>query len=129
MPSDDAMGQVMARPQLGRSPVEDFAATAAAQRLAFGAPGRLEQPVSHPLGEMPAGRFLELRVFDLAVHAWDLARAVGGDEVLDPPLVEAVLEVVEGRSDGMGFGITPLGRAGVDATAQRRLLDLAGRRP
>jgi hypothetical protein len=69
-----------------------------------------------------------MRVFDVTVHAWDLARAAGGDERLDPELAQAVLDVVRALPDGPGFGIVPVGAA-VDADPpQVRLLDLSGRR-
>ncbi|MFN0089291.1 MAG: hypothetical protein ACKVWR_03330 [Acidimicrobiales bacterium] len=48
--------------------------------------------------------FLELRVFDIALHAWDLARSIGVDDLLAPDLVDAVLGVVESRPAGMGSG-------------------------
>ncbi|HLM65229.1 MAG TPA: hypothetical protein VK306_13085 [Acidimicrobiales bacterium] len=71
--------------------------------------------------------FLQMRVIDLTLHAWDLARAIGVDARLDPGLVELVLRIVESSPGGMGFGITPLGQVSPAATAQARLLDLAGR--
>lgn len=128
MSADEAVEQVMGQPQLGTAPLADLTATAAAQHAAFGATGRLDQPVSHPLGDMPARRFLELRAYDVTLHAWDLARAIGADETLDPALVGQVLGVVERAHAGMGFGITPLGLAGPGASPQHRLLDLTGRR-
>lgn len=41
-------------------------------------------------GPTPVLAYVQERVMDLAVHAWDLARAVGVDETLDDEVVEAV---------------------------------------
>jgi uncharacterized protein (TIGR03086 family) len=120
-----AIEEVMGRQQLGDQPLADFTTTAAAQRLRFAAPGRLDRPVSHPLGGMPARRFAELRSFDLTLHAWDLARAIGADEELDATLVDSVLGMVE--AGPMGFGTTPREVVGPGAPPQQRLLALGGR--
>ena len=51
--------------------------------------GDLSRVVPGPAGEMPIeqmiGRFI---ANDVMVHTWDLARAVGGDERLDPEMVK-----------------------------------------
>jgi hypothetical protein len=49
----------------------------------------------HPDGTTTTGaQFLALRVIDVSVHAWDLARAIGGDEQLDVELCHLVLDVL-----------------------------------
>ena len=60
----------------------------------------MERRIDHPLGAMSGQSFLELRVFDITLHAWDLARSIGVDEELAPPLVDLVLEVIEARPRG-----------------------------
>jgi len=129
MSSDDALARIMSERQLrGPSPSQDFLESAAEQGRQFDHPGRLDATVSHPLGDLPGSRFLALRVFDISIHAWDLASSIGADPTLDEHLVDTVLDIVEHEPPGMGFGITPLGRAGPAATPQDRLLDLTGRR-
>lgn len=51
-------------------------------------PGALEKVVPGPMGEMPV-EFMVGRLLanDVLVHTWDLARAVGGDELLDQDAV------------------------------------------
>ncbi|MDT0326900.1 TIGR03086 family metal-binding protein [Nocardiopsis lambiniae] len=72
-------------------------------------------------------RFLN---FDLIVHRWDLARATGGDERLDPDDVRWAREATAAfgdalRGDGVcGPELTPPG----DADEQTRLLAFLGRR-
>jgi uncharacterized protein (TIGR03086 family) len=124
---EQAMTAVMSATQVGEDPTADFDDTAATQRAAFSRHGALAQTVSHPLGEFPGQRLLGMRVFDIAVHSWDLAVAIGQDGTLDELLSDYVLTTVEGEVPGMGFGIQPLGNAGPNAGSMDRLLDLAGR--
>jgi uncharacterized protein (TIGR03086 family) len=44
---------------------------------AFRQPGRLERVVSVPFGTVPGAVALHLRITELLVHGWDLARATG----------------------------------------------------
>jgi uncharacterized protein (TIGR03086 family) len=126
--ADAAMEHVLSQPQLGAEPRADFASSSAAQRERFRTDGALRRTVSHPVGDMSAAQFLDFRIFDIAVHAWDLARAIGADDALDPALAQAALDIIQSAGGQMGFGITPSGQAAQDASAQERLLDLAGRR-
>lgn len=51
--------------------------------------GDLSQALPGPFGPMPAEQLIgRLICNDILVHTWDLARAVGGDERLDPAAVE-----------------------------------------
>jgi uncharacterized protein (TIGR03086 family) len=102
-------------------------------RDAFAEEGALARTVHHPMGDIPATQLLQFRTGDLTLHAWDLARAIGADENLDPGLVAFVLEGMLPMASLMGsvgvFGEGPSGAVADDAPAQQRLLDLAGRRP
>ena len=127
MSAADAIEDVMSAPQLGDDALAAWAITSVAQLDAFNAARALERRVDHPLGEITGREFLEFRVFDMTLHAWDLARAIGASERLDADLVNAVLGIVESGPAGMGFGITALGETDDTASPQARLLDLAGR--
>lgn len=127
MTATEAIQQVMSSPQLGGDAVEAWTSTCATQAAAFHADGALQRPIDHPLGEIPGRQFLEFRVFDITLHAWDLARSIHEDERLDPDLVDVVLNIVETGPPGMGFGIAALGQVPATASAQARLLDLTGR--
>ena len=50
----------------------------------------LDGEVALTRGATPTLEYLQERVFDLLVHAWDLARGIGGDERLDDEVVQAV---------------------------------------
>jgi uncharacterized protein (TIGR03086 family) len=123
----EAMEAVMGTEQLGPDPLRDFEESAATQRDRFGQSGTLENVVSHPLGDLSGERFLRMRVFDVALHAWDLATAIGRDATLDDALVAYVLRTVRQEAPGVGFDIEPCGDVGPDASALEQLLDLSGR--
>lgn len=107
---------------------------AATEVDAFARAGALEQTVVHPeAGEMPGAQWLGMRVGDYLLHAWDLARATGGDEALDADLVAGVYSHLEPMRPFIAqlgiFGDGPSGHVADDAPLQTRLLDLTGRRP
>jgi uncharacterized protein (TIGR03086 family) len=68
---------------------------------------------------------------DVLVHTWDLARATGGDERLDPDAVHRLFEGMEAMDESMRasghFG--PRVEVPADADEQTRLLAFTGRRP
>lgn len=104
------------------------------ERAGFAAPGALSRTVAHPvMGEIPCERFLGMRVGDALLHSWDLARAIGADDQLDPELVAEVWTQMSPMAGFIGnsgfFGSGPSGEVGEDAPLQTRLLDLSGRRP
>jgi uncharacterized protein (TIGR03086 family) len=115
-------------------PAAAFAESATAQVAAFAAPDASRRTVHHhALGDLPAGQLLTFRVCDLTLHAWDLARATGADEMLHHGLVEWVhAAMAPGASTlaaGGQFGDGPSGTVPDDAPVFVRLLDLSGRRP
>jgi uncharacterized protein (TIGR03086 family) len=127
--ADDAIAAVMSSSVLGVDPLRDHDEMASAQRLGFRRPGTLSSTVDHPAGPISAADFLTMRVFDVTVHAWDLARATGGDEQLDPELAAAALVAIAGLEHGLGFAIVPIGATSDGDPPLARLLDLSGRRP
>jgi uncharacterized protein (TIGR03086 family) len=75
--------------------------------------------------------YLREQVSDVAIHTWDLARAVGADEQLDQELVEAVWTVFEPQKDTLaasGLYAPPVPLPD-DAPLQFRLLAVTGRDP
>lgn len=94
-------------------------------------PETLSKPVRGPGGPVPLEQALgSLVSMDTHVHTWDLARAVGGDERLDPDVVRFAWELLEPmdammRQPGI-FG--PKLEPPADADDQTRLLYFLGRR-
>ncbi len=124
--ASSAIEHVMSHPQIGDDALADFGAASGAQLAAFEAALRDGRPVDHVRGPITPMRFLGLRTFDIAVHAWDLAVALDADRRLHTELVHHVLGVLDAEPD-IGFDIQPLGRAEVGADPQTILLDRSGR--
>jgi uncharacterized protein (TIGR03086 family) len=86
-------------------------------------------PVHVSYGDVPAHAYVDEVATDVLVHTWDLARAVGADEQLDPELVQLALERLDGQQEMLAstglFG-TPVVVAD-DAPPQTRLLAALGR--
>jgi uncharacterized protein (TIGR03086 family) len=104
---------------------------AAAAAVSVVSPDVLGRTVHLSFGDVPGEEYLGQLTADHVIHAWDLARAIGGDERLAPDLVEHVYDV-------MAPQIEPARAAGVfgpavevppDADLQSKLLALTGRTP
>ena len=117
-------------PTTSEDAVRAFERTTVRQDRAFrSSPG--EQAVAHPAGVIPASDFAVFRCADVAVHAWDLARAIGADDDLGPVLVAQALQpyvewVDSLDTEGM---YAPAKHVDTDAPHQNRLLARIGRTP
>jgi len=97
--------------------------------IAYAQPGALDKVVEYHRGPTTGGELLRWRVFDMTVHTWDLARAIGADDRLDEDLVIAVLESISGPlgSPGSSYFVASSGALPADASPQERLLFFCGR--
>ncbi|TCO52490.1 TIGR03086 family metal-binding protein [Actinocrispum wychmicini] len=100
-------------------------------RAAMSAPGALEKKVATPLGEQPGAFVVHMRVNELIVHSWDLAKATGQSTDIEPELAAGALSQWRARmgdrprpADGP-FG--PEQEALPGATAADRLAAFLGR--
>jgi uncharacterized protein (TIGR03086 family) len=94
-------------------------------------PARRDQEYDGRLGRSTFGRSVDGFVcFDLVVHGWDLARATGQDETLEPQDVERVSGMVEAMGEVMRSNkvIADPVEPAPDASDQDRLLAALGRR-
>ncbi len=116
---------------IGEDALASFDPSAAEVVAAFEEPEALERTVHHPAGDRSGLDLLWLRVAEWTIHAWDLARAIGGDEQLDPDLVDTLLARLEEHGTGLESGgyFNRASVARVDTPTQSRMLLLAGRRP
>jgi uncharacterized protein (TIGR03086 family) len=80
------------RDHLGDDPMAAYRAAARAVVAAFGRPGALEQLVTVPFGTVPGVVALHLRITEVLVHGWDLARAISGQTAFPADLVAQELE-------------------------------------
>jgi uncharacterized protein (TIGR03086 family) len=114
-------------------PVAAFAECSDEMAAAFAEPGALDRIVAHPAMEMPGSQLLGFRIGEYGLHGWDLARAIGADDAIDPVVVQALWELMEPLAPFLAvtgmFGDGPSGTVPDDAPLQLRLLDLSGRRP
>jgi uncharacterized protein (TIGR03086 family) len=73
---------------LGADPLASYVRSVAECAEAFAAAGVLDAVLDYPLGPVTGRQALAVRTTDSVIHTWDLARAVGVDERLDPGLVD-----------------------------------------
>ena len=130
---EDAIAVLGATVADEEDPLDAVRSSLRSQAAAFDDTAALESVVHHPAMDMPGSQLLGFRVGDLLVHSWDLARAIGADETLDPEVVAVVATNIEPMRPFIGsvgmFGEGPSGTLDESADAQTLLLDLMGRRP
>jgi len=113
---------------LGDDPREVLSGATRDAQAAAGGPDALTCTVHLSFGDVPGAEYLRQMAIDSVIHAWDLARAIGADETLDPELVdfayEALRESAEDWRSGGAFGPA---QHPADDSPQSRLLALTGR--
>jgi uncharacterized protein (TIGR03086 family) len=129
---DEQLGEIMTGDRLGDDYKASFHQAADAANASFAIPGAMDRIVKLPFGEMPAGMAIDIAIFDVTTHAWDLAKATGQSTNLDPEVAEVAYRVAQTmlNDDMRGLGIFgPEVEAAPDAPAADRLAALAGRTP
>src|SRR5690606_40630030 len=101
---------------LGADPVAAWEEASRAARTAWLEAGAPERTVHLSFGDAPGSLYLWQMTFDLAVHAWDLARGIGADDALDPGLVRAL---VDSERVEAGTGAARAGRGAGRSARQR----------
>jgi uncharacterized protein (TIGR03086 family) len=79
--------------RLGDDPVAAWDTAVAAAVEAFCAPGALQGTVDLSRGPTPREQYCMEMTTDALIHSWDLARAIGADETLDPEISRLVYEL------------------------------------
>ena len=129
-----AAGRAAAPPRPSADHVEDdpvraFRDSAAALLAAFGRPGVLERTYHGPLGTATGADRLQIRLYDLLAHGWDLAQATGQPAGLPDDLAEQSLAFVRTQLTEQArpgrFG--PAQIAAEQASAIERLVAFLGR--
>jgi uncharacterized protein (TIGR03086 family) len=88
-------GRPTPRETAGDDPVAAWSAAKADLLGAASVEGALEAPMKTPFGEMPVDSFMGILVLDALTHTWDLARATGQSDRLDPELVHSSFERIK----------------------------------
>lgn len=123
---------------LGDDPLGAFLASVDRAVAAFAEPDALRRVVDHPSGALPGLQAVAVRTTDTAVHTWDLARAIGADDALDPSLLSWIddnihqiyanmAETPVSQQSTHRFFAAPVGEPPPGASTQERLLHLFGR--
>ncbi len=114
--------------QQGRVAAYESSLTEMTQRLAE--PGVDARSCDHLGGELTGEVVRGLRIVDVSLHAWDLARSIGSDDELDSGLVGVCWTIASARIEAVGesagFGDGTSGAA-ADAPLLDRLLAVSGR--
>jgi nitrilase len=114
---------------LGTDPVATWTTHAAGAVAAVHEPGAMDRTVHLSFGDFP-GREYTMQLFaDMLIHGWDLARAIGADEQLDPELVAALRAWFADMADAYraAGAVGPRPSLPADADAQTMLLADFGR--
>ena len=123
------VGDSLSGDLLGDDPVASWDAAAAEALAAVDTDGAMEL-VIHLSRRDVTGEDYVFEVFnDLAIHGWDLARAIGADETIDPTYVAVIDEkispaIADLKASGQ-YGDEVIPPDGADA--QTRLLAMFGR--
>jgi uncharacterized protein (TIGR03086 family) len=114
---------------LGDDPVDAYTRSASMVRSAFERPGVLERVYRGPLGEASGAERLQIRVYDLLAHGWDLAQATGQPPGMPEDLAEQALLFVQSHlPDPARAGrFWPVQAVPDDAPAITRLVAYLGR--
>jgi cystathionine beta-synthase len=126
-------------PSLEEDPVAAFISARADVEALLDDPATSSREIGSPMGPTTVERHVdEVASADMIVHRWDLARAAGLDDTIDPAEVDAMLPTAESMPEVMrtpgAFGpdivvFGPLVELPPDASKQDRLLGLLGRDP
>jgi uncharacterized protein (TIGR03086 family) len=114
---------------VGADHAASFRAAISDLRAAFAADGALDGTYQGPLGETSGAFLMRMRVNEMMMHAWDLARATGQSTDLDPELaaecIEDLRRVQEAGRGGPMF--KPIQPYPANATVADQLAAIAGR--
>ena len=115
---------------LGEDPAATYRASEEAAIAAVQEPGAMERTVQLSRGPTPGGDYAEELLFDFTIHAWDLARAIGADEKLDPELVGFSVDWFGPMEEGYRSGGAIAERPPIadDADQQTLMLAMTGRK-
>ncbi len=126
------VGDSLSGDLLGDDPVAAWDQQSGAALTSWREPGALDRTVHLSYGDESALEYCRQVAFDVLVHSWDLARAIGDDDALDPHAVDHALEwltpeVLDAWSRGGAFAAQV--SVAADASPQDRLIALTGRQP
>ena len=116
---------------LGDDALASFVSTADGEIECFREDGALERIAHHVTGDRTGRELLSMRILDVAIHGWDLARAMGADETIDDGVVAFLLAYTTDLDFSPQQGAFALADGDVprNAPPQDQLLHRLGRDP
>ena len=133
------LGRSLSRaPSVEEDPLAAFASARADIEALLDDPATAASEVATPAGRLSVEQHIDQVVSaDMVVHGWDLARATGQDDTIDPAEIAAMWPGVQQIPDGCAFPAPSVPassssgpRSGPhDAPLQHRVLGLLGRDP
>jgi uncharacterized protein (TIGR03086 family) len=117
--------------RLGEDPVAAYQESANALLEAFSRPDLLTESFTGPLGTVTGSDRLDIRLYDLLVHGWDLAKATGQPIVVPEALARRALRFAQLQVDSQPRTgrFDPAQAVGEDAPAIDQLAAFLGRSP
>jgi uncharacterized protein (TIGR03086 family) len=132
-PSGGITEEERAVDRLGNDPAAGFRASGELMHEAFLIPGFLDGKVETPMmGEQTGTTIVHMRINELLIHGWDLARATGQPADLPEDLAEGALILWQTRLAGRPRDRMPFAApepVAEDAPAIDRLAAFLGRKP
>lgn len=83
----EEVGSALDGDLLGSDPIAEWDSAAKEAAAAAEEPGAMERTVHLSFGDFPGRFYIGQVLSDHVIHSWDLARAIGADERVDPDLV------------------------------------------
>lgn len=126
----EALGDRFEGDLLGEDPMGAWTDSSTEAIRAVHEDGAMDRTVHLSFGDVPGEEYALQLFADHLIHSWDLARAIGADDRLDPELVAACMEWFEDREDAYraGGAIGPRAEVAPDAGPQAVLLAMFGRK-
>jgi uncharacterized protein (TIGR03086 family) len=126
----DEVGDAFEGDLLGDEPLNAWSEAAREARASVDDAAKdLDRKVNVSWGQIPAADYIDQLWTDHLIHAWDLARAIDGDETLDPDLVAICYEKSAPQEEALkssgAFGDKVVAPPGADL--QTKLLAIFGR--
>ncbi len=108
-----------------------YRSSAAALLAAFGQEGVLDRTFHGPLGAATGAERLQIRLYDLLAHGWDVAQATGQPAQLPEDAAEQALAFAQGQlpDESRPGRFAPAVLVDPGASALDRLVAFLGRRP
>lgn len=116
---------------LGDDPKDSFRLASEAAVAACLEPEAMQRTVHTSQGPIPAEDYLLQRIADLGMHTWDLSRAIGADETLNPRVVAVGRRLLaeHGEQWRAGGALAAAVPVGAEADDQTRFIAESGRDP